>query len=482
LVRISDFELSALRRLVCAVLAAALLSGCPLAKPSERAPVVREALPPGTTIPPAWSAVASANDVSDDWLKSFNDPSLDAIVAEAIANNLDLRQAAARVEAARQTVIVVGSQLQPQIGARFGVSGAHFEGQDGTFQSNAEYFGVHWEIDLWGRLRAQRAASEAAFKATNLDYAFAWQSLAATAATSWYLAIETRQLVALAEKSVDIYTELLDLVKVRRVAGKVADLDVAEASANLNTAESTLRSTEGTYHEAQRNLEMLLGRYPGAESEVAATFPSLPPPVQAGLPSSLLGRRPDIIAAERQVLAAFRTQEAARLAFLPSFALTLDGGRLGDELLSVLELNPWLVHGAIGMNVPIYTGGALTANLKIATAQQQGAVAHYGAVVLAAFKEVEGALTNQQLLAQRLPYQEHAVADRAESVRMARMQYKAGAIALLSVLQLQETEITARAELIKLHNAQLANCIRLHLALGGSFDAQPAEQLTGVPG
>jgi multidrug efflux system outer membrane protein len=182
------------------------------------------------------------------------------------------------------------------------------------------------------------------------------------------------------------------------------------------------------------------------------------------------------------VLAAFRTEEAAKLALWPSFSLTLDGGRLGDELLSAISLNPWLAHALIGMELPIYTGGALTAQLKIATAQQQAAVANYGAVVLAAFKEVEGALTNQQLLAQRLPYQEHAVADRTESVRIARMQYKAGAIALLSVLQLQEGEIAARAELIKLHNAQLGNRIRLHLALGGSFDAQPAEQLTGVPG
>jgi multidrug efflux system outer membrane protein len=97
------------------------------------------------------------------------------------------------------------------------------------------------------------------------------------------------------------------------------------------------------------------------------------------------------------------------------------------------------------MEVPIYTGGALTAQVKIATAQQQAAVASYGAVVLGAFKEVEGALTNQALLAQRLPFQEHAVADRTESVRIAGLQYKAGAIDLLCVLQLQETQIAARS-------------------------------------
>jgi diaminohydroxyphosphoribosylaminopyrimidine deaminase/5-amino-6-(5-phosphoribosylamino)uracil reductase len=169
------------------------LWGCALSTPPPHAEVVQQALPTGTTIPPAWSAAANPSDVSGDWLKSFADPGLDTVVAEAIANNLDLRQAAARVEVARQTVVVVGAQLLPQVGARMGGATTHLEGQDGSFQSNAEYLGVAWEIDLWGRLRAQRAAAQAGFEATALDYAFARQSLAATTAQSWYLAIETRQ-------------------------------------------------------------------------------------------------------------------------------------------------------------------------------------------------------------------------------------------------------------------------------------------------
>jgi multidrug efflux system outer membrane protein len=209
LFRISDFGF----RIVVAVVAAAILSGCPLAKPPDHAQVVREALPAGTTIPPAWSSPASANDVSGDWLKSFNDPGLDGVVAEAMTNNLDLRQAAARVEAARQTVIVVGSRLKPQIGGRLGAAITRVDGDPSAFDSNLEYLGVAWEIDVWGRPRAQRAAAEANSQAAALDYAFARQSLAATAAQSWYLAIETRQLLQLAEQSVDIYAELLDLVK-----------------------------------------------------------------------------------------------------------------------------------------------------------------------------------------------------------------------------------------------------------------------------
>src|SRR5208282_309797 len=306
------------------------------------------------------------------------------------------------------------------------------------------------------------------------DYAFARQSLAATTAKSWYLAIETRQLLALAEQSVDIYTKLLELVKVRRDAGKVADLDVAEASYELDEAQNQLTVTQGLYSEARRTLEVLIGRYPAAELEVAETFTPLPPPIAPGLPSFLLERRPDIVAAEHGVLAAFRTEEAAKLALLPNFSLDLEGGRLSDPLLSVLGLNPWLLHSAVGMFLPIYQGGATRAQIKIATAQQEQSIAHFGSVALRAFDEVEVALTNERLLAERLPHTESAVRDHREAVRVADLRYKAGTMDFLSVLQLQAGQIQSQADLIKLRNTQLSNRINLHLALGGSFDSLPA--------
>jgi outer membrane protein TolC len=282
-----------------------------------------------------------------------------------------------------------------------------------------QYGGIFWEIDLWGRIRAQKAAAEAGFEATALDYAFGRQSVAATTAKSWYLAIETRQLVALAEQAVEIYTRLLELVKIRRAAGKVADLDVAEASANLNSAESDLRIAQGLYSEARRALELLLGRYPAAEIEISAAFAPLPQPVAAGLPSSLLERRPDIMAAERQVLAAFRTEEAAKLALLPAISLNFEGGRLSDRILDLVHLNPALYRAAIGMSVPIFTGGALTAQIKIATAAQAQTVARYGSVVLEAFREVETTLTNEALLAQRAQFDQRALEDRTAAVQIA---------------------------------------------------------------
>ncbi len=463
-------------------LVAALFSGCALSRPPAQEEVVQEALPEGTRIPSQWSTETNAALVADDWLRLFNDPALEALVAEAIGNNPDLRQAAALVEMARQTVTVVGSQLYPQIGAPIGVagtvadtyaSGSHSE-EESFYGSNFEYVAVFWEIDLWGRLRAQREASAAKYQATALDYAFARQSLAATVAKSWYLAIETGQLLALAEESVRIYTELLDLVQVRQSAGKVTDLDVAEASANLNTASSALHAAQGQYSEARRNLERLLGRYPAGELAVARSFVPVPPPVRAGLPATLLERRPDLVAAEKQVLAAFRQQEAAKLDLLPNVAFTLDAGRLSDGLTSLLRINPWLLHGTIGMDIPIYTGGALRAQVEIATAQQSRVISRYGGTLLRAFYEVEVALTNEAILVPQLQEEVKAYNDYREAVRLARIRYLAGAGDMLNVLLLQEKALASQSQVIQLRNARLANRINLHLALGGGFDAAPA--------
>jgi len=242
----------------------------------------------------------------------------------------------------------------------------------------------------------------------------------------------------------------------------------------LNSAQSQLRGAQVTESEVKRVLELLLGRYPAAEIAVATNFVPVPPPVQAGLPASLLERRPDILAAERTVLATFRGTEAARLALLPSFTLGVEGGRLEDNLLSLLRLNPWLFRSAVGMTIPIYTGGELTARIKIATARQQGAVAAYGNTVLVGFREAENAFTNEGLFAQQLRFDEAALRDRTEAVRISRIQYKAGATDLLSVLQLQADRIASDIAVIKLRDAQLANRINLHLALGGSFESMPA--------
>lgn len=463
------------------VIAAAILGGCALAPPPAHDDVVVQALPKETRIPPAWQADApKAGAVADDWLKAFNDPTLDAIVAEGIANNPDLRAAAAKVLIAQQSVIVVGAQMLPQVGAQLGARTTRDEDHGSNSNATIAYAGVAWELDVWGRLRAQRAAAEAAYEATALDYAYARQSLAATVAKAWILATETRQLLALTEQSVGVYSELLALVRIRRAAGKDTDLDVADTSAKLETAQSELEAARQAYGEVRRALEVLLGRYPAAEIEASASLLPLPPPAGTGFPASLLERRPDIVAAEREVIAAFRGQEAARLALLPDVSISFIGGRVGNDVFSLLRLNPWLASAGIGVSIPIYEGGALLAKVEIATAQQAQAVARYGAVALRAFREVENALANEEILLKRLPFEQRAFADRTAAVRIATVQYKAGRQDLLWVSNLQSNQIATEAALVKLRANQRVNRIQLYLALGGSFDAAPAASLTGV--
>jgi len=451
------------------LLAMALLAGCALKAPPTHIEVVDQALPKATRIPPTWRADPAGGELTNDWLKSFNDPVLNAIVAEAIANNPDLRAAAAKVVIAQQTVIVVGSRLWPWVGAQLGAATTK-DFDDGTFNSTSAFLGVAWELDVWGRLRAQRAASEANAEAAALDYAYARQSLAATTAKLWYLAVETRQLLALSEQAVKIYSDLLELVQLRRSAGKDSDLDVVDVRAKLETAQSEVERARESYGEARRALEALIGRYPAAEIEVAAIYPALPALGGTGVPSALLERRPDIVAAEREVLAAFRKEEAAQLALLPDFSISLAGGRLGDQVLSLVHLNPWLVSAGIGVSIPIYEGGALRARIEIATAQQAQAVASYGAVTLAAFREVENSLANERLLALQLPLDQKSLDDRTDAVRIATIQYKAGRRDLLWVAQLQTAQLATELNLIKLRGAQRTNRVHLYQALGGSFD------------
>lgn len=457
------------------------LAGCALQTAPSQIEILDQALPAETRIPTEWMEGVNNGPVADGWLRSFNDPVLEALVAEAISNNLDLRQAAASVEVARQTIAVVGAQLLPHIGGQLGAKRTYdFGNEDDVKHSFSHTLGalsMSWELDVWGRLRAERDAAAANFDASALDYDYARQSLAATVALNWYLTTETWQIVMLAERAVGVYGRLLDLAEIRFESGKSSELDVADAKAREASARGDLDAARIAYGRAVRSLEVMLGRYPAAELATTALFPPVPPTVAADVPAALLNRRPDILAAEYQVLAAFRREEAARLALLPDFSLALTAERLGDHLLEQLHLSQNRASAQLGAVIPIYEGGALCAFVQIANAQQAKAVANYGSVVLDAFREVEDVLESEALLANRLIYAQRSLADRTRTVEIATEQYKAGRRDLLWVETLQTDKLAAEANVIKLRNAQIANRIRLHLALGGRFESEPS--LTG---
>ncbi|WP_264563753.1 TolC family protein [Flavobacterium sp. N3904] len=446
-----------------------LLYGCALSKAPEHSDIVNETLSSKATIPPTWKAGSDTISVSNDWIKTFQDPELEAIIKEAVANNFDLQKAATNVTIASQNVIVVGSKLKPQIGLNFGYSSLIDDNNQGAFGSSKGLGLIAWEPDIWGKFRANRSASEAYSQATTLDFKYAKQSLVAITAKSWYQSVEANQMVAFSEEVVALYKNMLELVITRRNLGKVGDIDVAEANANLDEAQNGLLQAKGINEETKRSIEVLLGRYPSAEIKTVKNFPILPLAVKTGIPSSLLERRPDIMAAELLVVSAFRKEEVSRLNMLPSFSFNLFGGLLSDHILSLLKLNPLMLSAGIGMSVPVYTGGMLKAEVQIATAQQQQAIANYGGVVLNAFQEVENGIMYENLLSQSLALEQKVIINRTEAVRIAKLKYQAGSIDLLSVLQLQNALIASQKNLISLQNEQLANRINLHLALGGNY-------------
>ncbi len=456
------------------VLTSFWLSGCALTTPPERPEVLERALPDTTVIPQGWQQSGSLpGEVGNNWLASFNDPQLQSIVNEALAHNPDLRQASSTVLMVAQSINLASAQMLPQIGGQLGETGTRDFDESNTNTADQFNVALAWELDIWGRLRAQKSAAQANYAAAALDYAFARQSLAALTVKSWFAAVQTAHLLALATESELIYQQLLDVSNVRNRAGKVSDFDVIQAQAALDASQAAQQHAYNNLAIAKRNLELLLGRYPGAEIAVALQSTVMPPSVDGSAPLSLLGRRPDVLAAEQQVRSAFRSLESDRLALLPDFSFQLEVGRFSNNLIGLLDINPWLGHAAVGMQFPIYQGGALVAQIAIGDAQEQAAVANYGSVVLNAFNEVETSLGNEHYFSQGLVYVERGVASLDKAVKLANDRYQAGASDMQSVLQLQTKELATKADAIDLRYALLGNRVSLYLALGSSFDSEP---------
>lgn len=451
-------------------LAVLQLGGCAVEEPPDRAAVLAEALPPKARVPTDWSSQeANTAAVSQDWVASFKDPILTSLVAEAMANNPDLKVAAARVDAASEALVIAGAPLYPSVSLGAGADRT-WNGDEGDSASRTGGdLAVVWELDIWGRVRSERAASRAEFQAAAEADAFARLSLAALVARSWYVNSELLQLIELGRKEVALYSNLLDLVREQEAAGRVGLLDVYQSQASLAGAEAALVKAEERSSESIRSLEILLGRYPGNELEARNRFVAPPPQPPAGLPASLLSRRPDVLAAERQVEAAFYDVKVAELSLLPSFDLTASAGRLVDLSLGLLGLTPNFLQIGANLLQPVFEGGALRAEIQAASAEQRAAVAAYGQAAIVAFKEVETTLANESYFRSRLQYLQDELESWTATVTLATARYDAGNFDLQNLLQFQERQILAEAEVIQAEAGILTNRVDLFLALGGDF-------------
>jgi NodT family efflux transporter outer membrane factor (OMF) lipoprotein len=447
------------------------LGGCALAPPPESVDYRAEALP-ALTVPGQWTAGETGGVVSAGWIDSFGDPQLSALVREAVASNPDLRVAAARVQVAAEYAELADSTLWPQVNllARGG-------GDMGGDSSGLQGVGIFadWEIDLWGRIRAASAAQQEAFASVVADTEFARQSIAALTAKAYFLAVESGLQLGLAEEMVGAASRLTELAAQRERVGRGDSYDSALARANAETLRDTAEQLRFAREQALRALESLLGRYPGARVGVATELTEVPAAVPAGLPSELLERRPDVIAAERRVAAAFYRHEEAQAARLPRIALTASVNDISSELFVLKNRdNPvWSAGGSLLM--PLFTGGALKQQVRIRTAEQKQAVAEYGQVGARAFGEVESALSAEFAARRREAVLARAVAENERAAELAQVRYRVGSGDQRGVQQQQLAVHAARTALVRVQTDQLVQRVNVYLALGGGFDT------TGAP-
>jgi multidrug efflux system outer membrane protein len=458
-------------RALASLILCSLSSAC-VSPPPEGDQVRAEAL--GTMeLPQAWKAdpSQSAQLVADNWLQSFNDSTLDALVHEALINNPDLRVAGMRVEQSRVGVTIARAALRPSLGI-FGTGGSKTGGGSDTSSAlQGIMLGASWEIDLWGRLRYARNAAQEDYASAHADLEFARQSIAAAVAKAWFAATALSLRANIANEMTGSYRELYSLAQDRERVGAGSEADTATALASLRQTEDVARQVELARDQALRALELLVGRYPAAEIKARTELIELPASFGTGIPLQMLERRPDVIAAERRVAAAFNRVGEAKAARFPQLTLNANFGAFESEILQLKEdyENP---SGGLGARLlaPLYQGGAITAKVEIRTLQQKEAVAGYARVALQAIGDVENALAISQSLAARITLLTEALNEEARALNFTETRFRIGRADRRAVEQQRLNVFNARMALIELHSDELAGRVNLHLALGGGFD------------
>ena len=447
-------------------------------------------------IPHVWQgAPVDSQGVALHWWTSFRSPELDAIIVEALDRNYDLQAAAARLEVAAAQARIAGADLWPHINAGldaarqrrnfigFPFSEGGFDEEDGgsspqeevfhtTFNSYGLSMNLSWEIDLWGRLRAGKQAALADYQAAEAQLNGAFLSLTAQTAKAWFATVESRAQIKLAQDTVESFGATAKLVADRVDAGVSPSLDSSLAESDLAEAQALLENRRVIHERLRRQLEILLGHYPGADRIVAGDLPALPDPVPAGLPSELLRRRHDIVVAERRLAATDARVAQAQASLYPRLSLTSGAGTASEEFDDLLTSDFFVWTLAGNLTRPLFEGERLVAQVDVAQGRAKEAQADYANTLLQAFAEVETALATEELLAQKEQRLLRAVEQATQASTLSSDRYQQGVQDLITVLESQRRALVREIQLIAVRRERLDTRIDLHLALGGGFDAQ----------
>lgn len=451
-------------RVVVAAFALSLAS-CALKDPPASSDLKEQALP-NLKLPAQWTARGTDGAVEDEWIAALGDPQLPLLVAEAIANNPDMRVAAARLEQAAAGVKAAGGQALPAIellARTSGKMGGDSSGLGGWVIS------ASWELDLWGRVRYGKRAAEDQYASTEADAIAASQSLAAMVARAWFVATEARLQRQLALEMIAASERLSSIARDRERVGAGSDLDIALAQARLQALRDAERQLELAERQALRSLEVLLGRYPAAQIGAATSFSTMPPSVSTGVPSQLLERRPDVIAAQRRVNVAFNRVGEADAARLPRISLTAAASSISSDIFLLQDRNNPVVGVGANLFAPLFMGGQLEAQAEARRAEQKQAMAAWAQVGLRAFNEVESALASEATLRAREPLLAAQVAESQKALSLETDRYRVGSRDLRTVTTQQLEVYSARTSLLRVQTEQRIQRVNLYLALGGGF-------------
>ncbi|KGM57745.1 transporter [Lysobacter arseniciresistens ZS79] len=469
------------RRTTTLALATSLfVAGCATLVPPvpEARPSVPAEWPlPAETASAATGDVAAPSPVTADigWRDFFADPRLDEVVALALDNNRDLRVAMLNVERARSMYRVQRADRLPSVGGTVEMARTGGDDRDVSESYSAEVGIAGFELDLFGRVRNLSEAALEQFLATEEAQRSAQLALIAEVANAWLTLGADRELLAIANETLASHQASFDLNTRRHELGAISGLDLSQLRTRLETARADAARYQGRVAQDINALTLLAGAPidPALLPERFTPQVSGLAPLPAGLPSEVLLRRPDVLAAEHLLLSANANIGAARAAFFPSITLTAGIGSASSELSGLFD------SGTIGwsfmpkLNLPIFQGGRLRAGLGVASADRDIALARYEQAIQAGFREVADALALSRSLADQRTAQEALLDAATRTHELSQARYDAGLDSHLVLLDAQRTLYAAQQAVVATRLAEQANRVTLYKALGGGWTEGP---------
>jgi multidrug efflux system outer membrane protein len=458
------------------VLAAALwLAGCMVGPDYNRPP---------TEIPPQFRAAMtpdSAASIADlKWFEVFQDEHLQELIRVALAQNYDLRDAIARVDAARANLGITRSNQFPQFGAGAAVPSAEVSRQGALSVPSPEarqrtYGEVFlnlftFEIDIWGRLRRATESSQAQLFANEWNRREVIRTLISDVATAYFNLLELDMELAISRNTLGTREESLRLLRTQLGGGVGTLLDVRQGEQLVYTAAETIPADERQIQQTENLISLLLGKSPGPIARGNLLISERPPPeIPSGLTSALLERRPDIQAAEQLLVAANANIGVAKAAYFPTITLTGELGFQSTALTSLFSGSRRFWSFIPQITQPIFTAGRIRSQVEFSEAQERSALAQYEKAIQSAFRDVSDALIQYQKVREIRAQRESLVASLRDRTRLAYMRYRGGVDTMLNALNADTDLFNAELSLAQSRRDELLSLVQVYKALGGGW-------------